>query len=351
MRPDENYDPNAAQPQQQPQPSVTPEPTPYPVADQSQPIPPSYAAEPVVEAPAPVAPAAPAANEYAQAPVQPITPVQPEADAPVNPFAQQAPATLAANPFGAPSEPVATPATAQQPIGSAPVGIAPVGSTPAPSGGSPKKFPTKLVVIIGSVIVALLAVVLLGLPLLNKVAPNIVPDAIVSNGIIPATGVPLQEYESPAGKFTMKIPEGWVAKEDKISTTTFIGFSKPEESLEDTTVEKTAALIVICSDTSATPDGKKYTKEEYLNLAKSGERGETVTVKSEGEVKINGLDGYKIVASNAVTKDGVTTNKYSAAVTIYIDESRGCAISFAGPEEDKELSSSIDAIFNSFKLN
>lgn len=337
MQPNENYDPNAAQPQPQPQSYPQPE-QPQP----AQPQAPVYAPEPAVQQ-------QPVGQTYAQpAAQQPVAPqpvAQPQApvEQPVaNPFGQPA-----NNPFAAASDPA--PVQPQQSYGSAPAGFAP--ETAAPVAGAAKKFPKKLVIIIASVVVALAAILIIGLPLLNKAAPGIVPESIVSNGIVPAAELPLQDYQSTAGKFSMKIPEGWTSKEEVTGGIAFIGFAKAEEDISDATVTKSASIIVICTDTAAMGSTKKYTREEYLATAKSGDRGENTTVKSEGDVTVNGLSGYKVIADVVATKDGVTKNVFSASLSLYIDETRGCAVSISGNDTETELEDSIDTILNSFKVS
>jgi len=303
MQPNENNDPNVAQPQ----PNTVPESL-------------SPTIEPVTQ-PAP----------------------QPEVQ-PVN------------NPFG--PAPGVTQSPVQQPVDSNPVAYPPVSSSP--SGGSPKKSPVKLIVIIASILAFLGLVYFVGLPLLNKAAPGIVPSGIVPNNALTAnlSGLPLTEYTSPAGGFTIKVPEGWVPKEQASSGSVFVTFSEPVENTTeaegeadtDTVTQPKGSIFIICSDTSSLTGGKKYTKEEYINLAKSSEKGEGITVKSEGDVKINGLSGYKVLSNAEVTKNGVTSKSFSVGVTLYINESKGCGISVSGEESQIKLSASADSILNSFKL-
>jgi len=323
MQPTENNEPNTTQPQ----PGAVPE-APNPLAG------------PVDQSAAPSYDAAPAAQP---------------AESPVDPFAQ-APVQPAANPFGAASNPEQQPV--QQPVGSNPVAYAPV--NPVPGSGGPKKPPVKLIVIIASILVVLGLGYFVGLPLLNKAAPGLIPAGVVPSGGLAAVvaGMPLTDYESTTGKFSLKVPKEWVAKEDSFGGSMIVTFNKPGENVlvdaADTspTAERTpvtVSLLVICSDTSSSSDGTKYTKEKLFESYKTREDVEGTTITSEGEVTVNGLSAYKIVGNFVSTKDGETKKTFGASLSVYINESRSCSVSLGGPESETELQASADTILGSFK--
>jgi len=309
MQPNENNDPNQTQPEVQP---VTPVETPY--------------VAPTVESPA---------EPVVQPTVEP-TPITPVTEPVVNP----------ANPF-APA-PEATPVAPIDPL--APVAAAPV----APVA---KKSPMKLIIIIAAIVLGLGILGTVAALALRTVAPNLLPAAL-------SAGIPLETY-SKEGKFSLKVPQGWVAKEtDAGATMTFVSFYKAsevpaEDATAETRVTPTAAITVIGYDYAGQESTIQKTEEEFLTTMKASverlkagtETSPGITVVSSGETKVGNYTAFKSIYNSTRGTGDAAKAGFAGSLTVYVSPTVQYNVSVGGYESETALKASLDTILDSFKLS